>query len=83
LRESERRAESERRDRALKEAKAQYLRTRGMEPVNEDADPTDEEALERQQKLIDRIRSEETARILADIILNSKDPSHPQAAIGD
>ncbi|MCU0834567.1 MAG: carboxy terminal-processing peptidase [Chromatiaceae bacterium] len=68
LRASERRAESERRDRTLTEAKARYLRARGVEPLDEEADEIDEEAMEREQDLIDRIQTEEAARILADAI---------------
>lgn len=70
LRERDRRLEAERRDRILKEEKRRFLRTRGIEMVEDDDDtrPLDEEALERQQKAIDAIQLEETARILADLI---------------
>jgi carboxyl-terminal processing protease len=68
LREKQRRAESERRDEVLEEQKASFLRARGVEPADPDADEVDEEALEREQEIIDRILTEEAARILADVI---------------
>ena len=68
LREDERRSESERRDKALKDERNAFLRTRGVEPVDEKADPIDEEALEKQQEVIDAIQVDEAARILADVI---------------
>lgn len=83
LRESERRAESERRDRVLKDEKARFLRTRGVEPVDEEADDVDEEALEAQQRIIDRIQTKEAARILADLISDRDDPARPRAAMSD
>jgi carboxyl-terminal processing protease len=83
LRESDRRAQSDRRDRALKEAKARYLRARGIEPVAEESDRVDEEAREREQKLIDRIQTEETARILADIILTAQQASRRNLPIAN
>lgn len=83
LRENERRAQSERRDRTLTEAKTRYLRARGVEPLDEEADQVDEEAREREQQLIDRIQTEEAARILADIIVSAADAPRPQAAMSD
>lgn len=68
LREDERRAESQRRDQALKAERQAFLRSRGVEPVDEDQDPIDEEALEKQQQVIAAIQIEEAARILADLI---------------
>ncbi len=68
LREADRRAESEHRDRILKDEKHRFLRAQGVEPVDEDADQLDEEALERQQKIIEAIQINEAARILADMI---------------
>ncbi|NBC47589.1 MAG: tail-specific protease [Gammaproteobacteria bacterium] len=83
LSERERRAESKRRDEVLKEQKAAFLRARGIEPVDEDADDVDEEALERQQEIIDRILTEEAARILADIIVERRADERPRAAMRD
>jgi len=83
LRETERRAESQRRDRVLKEEKERFLRARGIDPVDEDADPVDEEALEAQQEVIDRIQTEEAARILADVIGEWGSSTRPRAAMSD
>jgi carboxyl-terminal processing protease len=83
LSEQERRAESKRRDRVLEEQKAAFLRARGVEPVDEDADDVDEEALERQQEIIDRILTEEAARILADAIVQQGADERPRAAMRD
>ena len=83
LSERERRAESDRRDQVLKEQKAAFLRARGIEPVDEDADEVDEEALEEQQEVIDRILTQEAARILADIIVLQGADQRPRAAMRD
>lgn len=83
LSERERRAESDRRDQVLEEQKAAFLRARGIEPVDEDADQVDEEALERQQEIIDRILTEEAARILADAIVQQSAATRPRAAMRD
>lgn len=83
LSERERRAESDRRDQVLKEQKAAFLRIRGIEPVDEDADEIDEDALEKQQEVIDRILTQEAARILADIILLQGADQRPRAAMRD
>ncbi|MCF7977374.1 MAG: carboxy terminal-processing peptidase [Chromatiaceae bacterium] len=80
---SERRAESDRRDQVLKEKKAGFLRARGIEPVDEDADEVDEEALEKQQEVIDRILTQEAARILADMIVLRGADERPRAAMRD
>jgi carboxyl-terminal processing protease len=48
LRESERRIESDHRDKILKQERDGFLRARGVEPVDEDADNVDEDALEAQ-----------------------------------
>ncbi|MEA1050450.1 carboxy terminal-processing peptidase [Lamprobacter modestohalophilus] len=80
---SERRAESERRDQVLKEKKAGFLRAQGIEPVDEDADEVDEEALEKQQEVIDRILTQEAARILADMIVLRGADERPRAAMRD
>jgi carboxyl-terminal processing protease len=83
LSERERRAESKHRDSVLEEQKAAFLRARGIEPVDEDADNVDEEALERQQEIIDRILTEEAARILADAIAQQRTDVRPRAAMRD
>lgn len=83
LREHERRQESKRRDKALKEERDNFLRGRGIEPIDEDADPIDEEALERQQEVIDAIQVDEAARILADLIKQRGDTRRPRAAMRD
>lgn len=81
LQESERRRESERRDRVLEEERNRFLRARGLEPVDEDADEVDEDALERQQEVVDRIQAEEAARILADVIVMQSAADRPRAAM--
>ncbi len=83
LREGERRRESERRDRVLKQERDRFLRARGIQPVDEDADNLDEDALERQQEAIDRIQAEEAARILADVIRAQDKSVRPRAAMRD
>ncbi|MFP4077129.1 MAG: carboxy terminal-processing peptidase [Halochromatium sp.] len=83
LSERERRAESERREQVLQERKAAFLRARGIEPVDEDADHVDEEALEQQQEVIDRILTREAARILADMIVSREADEQPRAAMSD
>ncbi len=83
LRERTRQAEADRRDRVLKDEKARFLRSRGIEPVDEDADDIDEEALEAQQDVIDRILAEEAARILADAIQARDGSGRPRAAMSD
>jgi carboxyl-terminal processing protease len=83
LRERTRRAEADRRDRVLKDEKARFLRSRGIEPVDEDADDIDEDALEAQQEVIDRILAEEAARILADAIKTRDVDARPRAAMSD
>ena len=83
LRESERRRESEQRDRVLKEERDHYLLAHGIQPVDEDADDVDEDALERQQDAIDRIQTEEAARILADVISDQGASERQRAAMRD
>jgi carboxyl-terminal processing protease len=51
--------------------------------VDEDADEVDEDALERQQEVIDRIQAEEAARILADVIVIQSAEDRPRAAMRD
>ncbi len=69
LRESERRAEDQRLERAFKDDRDHYLRAMGVTPVDDDADHVDETALEAQSKVISRIEIDEAARILIDDIL--------------
>lgn len=83
LREDERREESERRDQALKEEHAQFLRSQGVEPVDEDADQIDEEALEKQQDIFNAIQVDEAARILADLIQRLGNADRPRAVMRD
>jgi carboxyl-terminal processing protease len=66
LRESDRRVESKRREKILKEQRDDFLRSQGIVPVDEDADGVDEDALEAQQDVIDRIQIREASAILAD-----------------
>ncbi len=68
LRERDRRIESKRHERVLKDQRNAFLRTQGIEPVDEDADDVDQDALEKQQKIIARIQVKEAAHILADAI---------------
>jgi len=68
LRERDRRLESKQRERMLNEQRDAFLRSQGIEPVDEDAEDPDEEALEKQQDAIARIQVTEAARILADAI---------------
>lgn len=81
LREQVRREETERRDHILKDQRDAFLRARGLEPVDEDAEVVDDEALERQQAVIDRIQTDEAARILVDIISGQTDQNQPRAAM--
>jgi carboxyl-terminal processing protease len=67
----------------LKDEKARFLRSRGIEPVDEDADDVDEDALEAQQEVIDRILAEEAARILGDAINARGIGARPRAAMSD
>jgi len=83
LRETERRVESERRDKIIKEERDRFLLKRGVTPVDEDADDVDEDALEAQQKVIERIQAEEAARILADVISQNGGGDRPRAAMRD
>ena len=66
LRESDRRVESRRREKILKDQRDDFLRTQGIVPVDEDDDDVDEDALEAQQDVIDRIQIREAAGVLAD-----------------
>ncbi|QGU31887.1 carboxy terminal-processing peptidase [Thermochromatium tepidum] len=83
LRESERRAEDERRNRRFKADQERFLRARGLTPVDEEADQVDEEALEKQRAVIARIEVEEAARILADSLLMQRGNAGPRAVMRD
>jgi carboxyl-terminal processing protease len=83
LREDERRQESKRRDQALKKERNAFLRSHGIEPVDEEADPIDEDALEKQQEVIDAIQVDEAARILADLIKHQGAAQRPRAVMRD
>ncbi|QIK37895.1 tail-specific protease [Caldichromatium japonicum] len=84
LRESDRRAEDQRRNQRFKNEQERFLRTRGLKPVDEDADQVDEEALDAQRKAIARIEAEEAARILADsILLQRSGTAKTRAALRD
>lgn len=82
LRESDRRSESKRRERLFKNEQDRFLRSRGIIPVDEEAEQVDEEALDAQRDAIARIQVEEAARILADSIL-SEGADRPRAAMRD
>ena len=80
LREMDRRLESQRRDRIFKDQRDQFLRSQGIQPVDEDADDVDEDALEKQREVIERVQVDEAARILADSVLSAGLP-RPRAAM--
>ena len=80
LRESDRRAEDQRRERLFKDEQDRFLRARGITPVDEDADRIDEDALDAQRETIARIQVEEAARVLADSIL-ADGAERPRAAM--
>jgi len=82
LREWERRIESKRRERVLKDQRNAFLRTRNIDPVDEDADDVDQEALEKQREIIARIQARESAHILADAIRLGS-PGWPRSAMRD
>jgi carboxyl-terminal processing protease len=82
LRESDRRAESKRREHLLKDEQDRFLRARGITPVDEEAEQVDEEALDAQRDAIARIQVDEAARVLADSIL-AESVDRPRAAMRD
>ncbi len=82
LREEDRRIESKRRERILKDQRDDFLRSQGFEPVDDEADDVDDEALEKQQEIIARIQIDEAARILADAIRLSA-VGRPRAVMRD
>jgi carboxyl-terminal processing protease len=82
LSEEERRLESDMRDKVLEDQRNQFLRSRGVEPIDEDAEDVDEDALDKQREVIERVQVEEAARILADYLVSS-DVGRPRAAMRD
>ncbi len=82
LHERDRRAQEQQRDRKFKDEQDRFLRSKGITPVDEDADQIDEDALEAQRKAIARIEIEEAARIIADGIQMQRGDS-PRAAMRD
>jgi carboxyl-terminal processing protease len=82
LRESERRVESKARERVLKDQRNAYLRSQGIDPVDEDAEDLDDAALEKQQEVISHIQTREAAHILADY-LRGATGERPRAAMRD
>jgi carboxyl-terminal processing protease len=68
LKESDRRLQADRREKILKHQRDDFLRAQGITPIDEDAEDLDEEALERQQEIIDRIQVREAASVLADAV---------------
>lgn len=82
LREEDRRIESKRRERILKDQRDDFLRSQGFEPVDDEADDVDDEALEKQQEIVARIQVDEAARILADAIRLST-VGRPRAVMRD
>lgn len=87
LRERDRRAEEQQRDRRFKAEQDRFLRSKGITPVDEDADQIDEDALDAQRKAIARIEVEEAAHIMVDGIALSgielKRTNSPRAVMRD
>jgi carboxyl-terminal processing protease len=79
LNEERRRAESDKREKELKEQRKQYLLSQGITPRPEDAEE-DPEAEEQEQKAIAQIQLKEAARVLADFVLET-DENRPRAAM--
>jgi len=82
LREQVRRVESKRREHILKDQRDDFLRAQGFDPVDEEADDVDDEALEKQREIIARIQVTEAARILADAIRLQRS-DRPRAVMRD
>ncbi len=66
LKEADRRIQADRREKILKQQRDAFLRTQGVTPLDEEAEDVDEEALDAQQKIVDKIQMREAASILAD-----------------
>jgi len=82
LRESDRRIESKARERVLKDQRDAYLRSQGIEPVDDESEDVDDADLEKQQEVISRIQTREAANILADY-LRGVGGERPRAAMRD
>lgn len=80
LRETDRREQDALLEASFKRHRDDFLRARGLTPVDEEAENVDEEALEAQRKAIERIQIEEAARILADS-LRLEQARQPRAAM--
>jgi carboxyl-terminal processing protease len=80
LHEKQRRVESDRREKILKEQRNDFLRSKGITPVDPDAEEQDEEALEREREAISSIQLNEAVRILADYI-QLETAGRPRAAM--
>ncbi len=68
LKESDRRVQADRREKILKHQRDEFLRAQGVTPIDEDAEDVDEEVMEAQQKIVERIQIREAANILADVV---------------
>lgn len=68
LKETDRRVQADRREKILKDQRDAFLRAQGVIPLDEEAEDVDEEALDAQQKIVDKIQMREAASILADAV---------------
>jgi carboxyl-terminal processing protease len=82
LREQDRRVETKRREKVVEDDKNGFLRSRGITPVDPDAEHPDEEAVEKERDAIGRIQVDEVARVLADSIRQGG-VATPKAAMRD
>ena len=82
LREQDRRGETKRREKVLEDDKNAFLRSRGITPVDPDAEHPDEEAVDKEREAIGRIQVDEAARVLADSIRMGS-AATPKAAMRD
>lgn len=67
-----RRKENDQRDKVLKDSRNAYLRSQGIVPAKENADP-DSEAEEKEAKAIAKIQLLEAARIMADSLAQQQE----------
>jgi carboxyl-terminal processing protease len=81
LREQDRRVETKRREKVLKDDKNTFLQAQGITPVDPEAEHPDEEALDKERDAIGRIQVDEAARILADSIRMGSAAPTPKAAM--
>lgn len=72
LNEVKRRKENDQRDKVLKDSRNAYLRSQGIVPAKENADP-DSEAEEKEAKAIAKIQLLEAARIMADSLAQQQE----------